>query len=689
MKKRKTWVAVMLAVLCLCGCTQQGAVSAPDTSASGQTDREEENPTFLEQLNPASLFSFRYAGEDSTAFLSKWQYEETSQKTETGENQTCIWTDPVTGLRITLELTRHETECAAEWVARLENTGSVDTGMIEQVHIADFCLLNDLNAEETVGLRYSKGTDVSESDFLFQEEDLSVGQSRTFQPSGGRSSSGAVMPYFNLCTETGGMLMAIGWTGQWQAIFERSETDVHVTAGMETTHFVLHPGESVRTPSVAILGWQGEESGSYQQWRQYMLKHHTPQDETGAPIVLPLTQGAWGGDSAENHLNTIAYLQSNEYDYDAYWVDAGWYGDENRHSSSQYGDEWFQNVGNWDHNTTLYPDGLAPISEAAHEAGMKFLLWFEPERAWSDSQLVQEHEEWFLTTGETENTSFLFDLSNPEARAWMTDFLSDKIQTYGIDIYRQDFNVDPLPFWQTADAENRVGVTEMKYIEGLYLYLEGLAANNPGLILDNCAGGGRRLDYEMLTRALPLFRSDYQCSETYRTTPVQIQTDGLSHWVPLNGTCVQYRPGDTYSFRSNLAYAMQFAATDQTEWQQAMIAQFHQAQPYFLGDYYRISTGNIRSERHWFACQWERTDLQSGMILAFRRERAKNAEETLLLHVPAGAQQVILTDADTGTSWTVSTENASNGILELPLTIEEASASRLIFYQIVGEVAVS
>lgn len=669
---KKAWLAVLLAALCLCSCTPQTPAESPDAE---QPDNA---------VNPAELFSFRYAGEDSADFLSKWLYEETNCQTETGQQQTCTWTDESTGLRVALKLTYHEAEQAVEWVARLENTGAADTALIDELHIADFCLTDGLQPTETVRLCYSKGTDVSESDFLFQEEELPVGRIRTFRPSGGRSSSGDVMPYFNLCTETGGVLIAIGWTGQWQAVFERRETDVCVTAGMETTHFVLHPGESVRTPSVAVLRWQGAEEQSYQLWRQYMLRHHTPLDANGEPIVLPLTQGAWGGDSAEQHLNTLQYLTDCAYDYDAYWVDAGWYGDENRHSSSQYGEEWFQNVGNWNHNTTLYPDGLSPISEAAHAAGLKFLLWFEPERAWYDSQLVQEHGEWFLTAGETENTGFLFDLGNPEARTWMTDFLSDKIQTYGVDIYRQDFNVDPLPYWQAADADNRVGVTEMKYIEGLYRFLEELTAQNPGLILDNCAGGGRRLDYEMLTRALPLFRSDYQCSETYRTTPVQIQTDGLSRWVPLNGTCVQYRPGDTYSFRSNLSYAMQFAATDRTEWQRAMIEQFHQAQPYFLGNYYRISTGNLRSERHWFVCQWERPDLQSGMILAFRRERAKNAEETLLLRIPSGTQQVVLTDADTGATWTVSAANASDGILELPITIESATASRLIFYQLVG-----
>ena len=37
----------------------------------------------------------------------------------------------------------------------------------------------------------------------------------------------------------------------------------------------------------------------------------------------------------------------------------------------------------------------------------------------------------------------------------------------------------------------------MKHIEGLYAFLDYLLAHKPSLVIDNCAGGGRRLDFEM------------------------------------------------------------------------------------------------------------------------------------------------------------------------------------------------
>jgi len=168
-------------------------------------------------------------------------------------------------------------------------------------------------------------------------------------------------------------VLAVGWTGQWEAEFERSAEGVAVVAGMEKTRFILYPGESVRTPSFTVMPWGGTEEDSYNLWRSHMLGHHTPKDENGEIVKLPVTCGAWGGDSISAHKSTITFIKNQGYDYDAYWVDAGWFGKAERHSTDQYGDAWFKNAGDWYHNTTLYPNGLKEVSDAAHAAGMDFL----------------------------------------------------------------------------------------------------------------------------------------------------------------------------------------------------------------------------------------------------------------------------------------------------------------------------
>ena len=51
----------------------------------------------------------------------------------------------------------------------------------------------------------------------------------------------------------------------------------------------------------------------------------------------------------------------------------------------------------------------------------------------------------------------------------------------GIDVYRNDFNIDPLEFWRAADSPDRQGITEIRYVEGHYAMWDELrpAASGP------------------------------------------------------------------------------------------------------------------------------------------------------------------------------------------------------------------
>jgi hypothetical protein len=47
-------------------------------------------------------------------------------------------------------------------------------------------------------------------------------------------------------------------------------------------------------------------------------------------------------------------------------------------------------------------------------------------------------------------------------------------------------------------------------IKGMYDMWDELRARHPGILLDSCASGGRRIDLEVLSRAVILSRSDYE-----------------------------------------------------------------------------------------------------------------------------------------------------------------------------------
>jgi alpha-galactosidase len=127
------------------------------------------------------------------------------------------------------------------------------------------------------------------------------------------------------------------------------------------------------------------------------------------------------------------------------------------------------------------------------------MVWFEPERVRPGTQIFNEHPGWLLKLQGNDN--YLFDLGNPEARLWLTNHISDIIKNEGIDYYRQNFNMYPYPYWNEYDKTGRIGIHEIRHIEGLYAFWDSLLIRFPNLLIDNCASGGRRIDLETTSRS--------------------------------------------------------------------------------------------------------------------------------------------------------------------------------------------
>ena len=114
-----------------------------------------------------------------------------------------------------------------------------------------------------------------------------------------------------------------------------------------------------------------------------------------------------------------------------------------------------------------------------------------------------------------------------------------------------DYNLDPLPVWATNDAKSpeRSGLTEVKYIEGLYTLWDAILAAHPGLLIDDCSSGGRRIDVETLSRSFPLWRSDYGGAPTPSgAASLQVMSMGLTQLAPVSSGAVWGI--DPYNWRS-------------------------------------------------------------------------------------------------------------------------------------------
>ena len=292
---------------------------------------------------------------------------------------------------------------------------------------------------------------------------------------------------------------------------------------------------------------------------------------------------------------------------------------------------------------TIFPAGLRPLGDAAHKAGMKFVLWFEPERVAPGTQFDRERPEFLLKTDEAGNR--LFDLGNAKARQFLVDFLDGRIKQWGVDVYRQDFNFDPLPFWQKHDAQDRRGITEMLYVEGLYQLWSELLRRNPALTIDNCASGGRRIDLETCSLSYPLWRSDFNDIGEGLKGPAywpsmaradQVHVTGLALYIPFqSGPLWDMHP---YNVRSAMTssvvlYERILPSDFPAELAKQGIAEIKRLRPLFLGDFYPLLPIGT-SQGDWYAYQLDRPDLRQGCVLdvSTSREPRFDARDSLGKH---------------------------------------------------------
>ena len=368
----------------------------------------------------------------------------------------------------------------------------------------------------------------------------------------------------------------------------------------------------------------------HNQFRQFVLAHHS-RKVNGKYAEYPLSGSFDYGDpepcgeynclTEEFAVALVKRYQQFRVLPEVFWLDAGWYTGCGWDKAKG---GWWQNVGNWTVDKERFPNGLKPVSDAAHKTGAKFMVWFEPERVSPGSMIDKEHSEWLIKLKGNDN--FLFDLGNKDALAWLTKLIGDLIQSEGIDNYRQDFNFDPMPYWEANDKPGRIGISEIRHIEGLYAFWDALLTRFPNLLIDNCASGGRRLDLETTSRSAPLWRTDYQYGEP---NGYQCHTYGLNFYLPIHGTAI-YKT-DSYTFRSGLGatavmnWEVTGKASEPIPALQKRIQDFKSLRPYFYSDYYPLTESrNNTGDNVWLAYQMNRPVQKDGIIIAFRRGGANS-----------------------------------------------------------------
>lgn len=652
----------------------------------GENDKDGDWKQKYDYRNAKPPFSFTYDGEASDELLRSWRFESQHDKIDRHRiSHRLTWRDADTGLEIRwegLEFTDFE---SIEWTIFLTNTGRKPTPIIENVKALDANLLRGRGHEYR--LRHWDGTHVTADDFAPRSTLLQPGSEPSFRPKGGRPTGGN-WPYYNLEAGNEGIIIVVGWPGRWYANFQRDrENGLHVTSGQETTRFRLLPGETVRTPLVVMQFWNdGDWIDAQNTWRQWMIKHNIPRPG-GKRLPLPQFAACSSHQFAEmtkaNERNQIQFIDSyldKGLKLDYWWMDAGWYV-----GAAEKGWPW---TGTWevDRRPNRFPNGLRAISDHAHSKGVKIILWFEPERAAAGTWLAKKHPEWVLGGP----GGGLLNLGDPRAWQWLVGHIDKIISDEGVDLYRQDYNINPLSFWQNNDTADRQGITENKYVMGYLAYWDELLRRHPGLVIDSCASGGHRNDLETMRRAVPLLRSDY----LFEPVGQQGHTYGLSFWLPFHGT--GYAPSNAagwgwgagkpsygpYVRRSNMCPhgtgCFDFRVEVDDELILKLYNQWKEIGPDYFGNYYPLTDYNL-SKREWIGWQFAGLDGSRGFVQAFRREQCMYTAAELRLRGLEPDVAYVLTNLDTRQSQTLT----GRRLLDrgLVVSISEKPGSAVITYR--------
>ena len=574
-------------------------------------------------------FKFNYGGECSCSFLDKWEKKITADSVSYFEDE------KNGGLVINAEVKIYDSCPAFDLKITLENTGKANTKIIDGFSTLDFSVKSPLKDGSYV-IHKSMGGLSTLDDFVQSEVKINDGQEVLLETAGGRSSN-KDLPFFRIDTGKGGIIIAVGWTGQWKCGIKNENKTLKVSAGMEDSHFIMYPGEKFNLGSMVALFWEGDSCEANNAFRKLLLDEYIPEvKERGGklqkmPYIFCNTcftrGGGWLNECNEENqislINALKPLDCEDVITDAGWFKGGW----------PFG------AGNWNADPEKYPNGLKPVSEASKAHDMKYGLWFELERSVAGTELAEKHRGWLLRAGgadsesPAENEFMLLNLGIPEAADYIYAIVEDKFKNDGIECYRQDFNMDPLIYWRNNDAEDRRGVTEIKYINGLYGYLDKIRANYPAVFLDGCSSGGRRIDIEMLKR----FHTHQKTDLWFNTTVDQNSLFSLSHYIPNISFTAHINRYDDYSFNSVMAATLclgwiadseeEYMGNGKFEFGRAkeLIDRYEKVRPYLNSSFYPLTPPNEKDDAA-IAFEFYDKASDSGVIFVFAREKcAKNS----------------------------------------------------------------
>jgi alpha-galactosidase len=335
--------------------------------------------------------------------------------------------------------------------------------------------------------------------FTLEQQSLAIGKQLTLGAV--NRASEQIVPWFTVdrttSASTGGtsvsdeFFAALMWSGAWTATFDRTAAGLLLSIGLPAMTTTVQ--SAAEGPHVVFGVASGGIAGATSALRSYIFDGI----RGGRPITPLVTYNTWFayGTGIDEQSMRAEMTRVAALGVELFVVDAGWYA--NTGIAGPY--DFDAGLGSWTADPARFPNGLKPLRDYAHDLGMRFGLWVEPERV--SLALVGApgvEESWLATIGGSYGSDHAAQicLASAAARAWLLDRLAALIDEVQPDYVKWDNNM----LINCDRSGHGHGATDgnFAHTSGLYDLLAALRARYPDLLIENVSGGGNRLDIGML-----------------------------------------------------------------------------------------------------------------------------------------------------------------------------------------------
>ncbi len=306
----------------------------------------------------------------------------------------------------------------------------------------------------------------------------------------------------------------IAHNASWQMEFYRKDDGLGFSGGLadrELGHWMktIAPGESFETPEAVVSTACTDSLDDFtarltryglDRWTEGLAEN--PQ-ENELPLIFNEYCTTWGNPSHENINEILKAIKGRGFSY--FVIDCGWY--------KQEGIPWDRGMGDYEVSPILFPDGLQKTVDMIREEGYVPGIWFEIENVAENAKAYQQTEHLLKKDGNVLTTYFrrFWDMRDP----WVQDYLREKVigtlKKYGFGYMKMDCNET---IGIGCDGAESLGEGLRSDIEAATDFIREIKREVPGIILENCASGGHRLEPLMMSLcSMASFSDAHECPE--------------------------------------------------------------------------------------------------------------------------------------------------------------------------------